>query len=88
MKPLDVACILKMADTHDGIITLEEGSRQGGAGSAVVETLMQHQKLKPTLILGLPDSFIKHGATDAIRHELQLDAQGIMQQIQTYFKLS
>ena len=87
VKPLDIKMIQKLAQSHLGFITLEEGSIAGGAGSAVIEALMQHTLLKPTLTLGLPDTFIKHGATELIRQELQLDAAGIEQKISHYFNL-
>ncbi len=88
VKPLDIDMIQKLAEHHTGFITLEEGSIAGGAGSAVIEALMQHTILKPTLTLGLPDTFIKHGATELIRQELQLDAQGIEQNIKRHFNLA
>ncbi|REN19494.1 1-deoxy-D-xylulose-5-phosphate synthase, partial [Mycobacterium tuberculosis] len=53
-KPLDVELLLKVAGTHDAIVTLEEGAVMGGAGSAVIEALQTAGVQKPVLQLGLP----------------------------------
>lgn len=86
VKPLDVDAVLAAAESHELLVTLEENSILGGAGSAVLETLQQHRKQTPVLMLGLPDEFIKHGTQDEIRAELGLDATGILAQIRAYQK--
>ncbi|MEG0200506.1 MAG: 1-deoxy-D-xylulose-5-phosphate synthase, partial [Comamonas sp.] len=53
-KPLDEELLLKVAAEHELIVTLEEGSIMGGAGSAVLETLAAQGLCKPVLQLGLP----------------------------------
>ncbi|MDJ0808162.1 MAG: 1-deoxy-D-xylulose-5-phosphate synthase [Gammaproteobacteria bacterium] len=60
IKPLDEALILKMADRHELLVTLEENSQQGGAGSAVNELLVREAHPVRILNLGLPDRFIEH----------------------------
>lgn len=86
VKPIDKELLKTLAEEHDGIITLEEGSIAGGAGSFVLETLAQLRIHTPVLTIGLPDQFIHHGATKLVHAELQLDAAGIEQQINTYFE--
>ncbi|MEJ4042862.1 1-deoxy-D-xylulose-5-phosphate synthase [Erwinia sp. SLM-02] len=81
VKPLDDALILELAATHDALVTLEEGSIKGGAGSGVNELLMAKRKPVPVLNLGLPDVFIPQGTQEEIRTDFQLDAAGIQQQI-------
>lgn len=81
VKPLDDALILELAATHDALVTLEEGSIKGGAGSGVNELLMVKRKPVPVLNLGLPDVFIPQGTQEEIRTDFQLDAAGIQQQI-------
>ncbi|MCH1928798.1 1-deoxy-D-xylulose-5-phosphate synthase [Shewanella sp. A25] len=84
VKPLDVELIKEMAASHDTLVTVEENAIMGGAGSGVIE-LLQHLKMpKPVLQIGLPDEFIKHGAPEEVTHELQLDAEGMLAQIQAY----
>lgn len=81
VKPLDVALIEQMALTHSYVVTVEENSVMGGAGSAVMETLqcMQHKIQHPikTLTLGLPDQFIEHGVHETMLKDCGLDVDGI-----------
>ncbi|WP_422718114.1 transketolase C-terminal domain-containing protein [Erwinia aphidicola] len=81
VKPLDEALILELADSHEALITLEEGAIKGGAGSGVNELLMAKRQPVPVLNIGLPDEFIPQGTQDEIRVDYQLDAAGIQQQI-------
>ncbi len=76
-KPLDEELILELARTHDCLVTVEEGCVQGGAGSAVLETLAREGVQKPVLNLGLPDVFIDHGDPAKLLAGCGLDAPGI-----------
>ena len=60
-KPLDTELLASVAQTHTALVTVEEGSLMGGAGSAVLEALQALGVYKPVLRLGLPDVFIDHG---------------------------
>ena len=84
VKPLDEALITQLANEHDVLVTVEENAIAGGAGSAVLEFLNRNKLLKPVLQIGIPDEFIKHGATNLVLEELNLDAKGIKQQIIDY----
>ncbi|RUO28070.1 1-deoxy-D-xylulose-5-phosphate synthase [Aliidiomarina sedimenti] len=77
VKPMDAEAVKKAAAEHDLLVTVEENAVAGGAGSAVAELLMAQPQPSPLLMLGLPDSFIKHGSQAEIRAELELDAAGI-----------
>ncbi len=77
IKPLDVAVIKELAATHDLIVTVEENSIMGGAGSAVAEALDACGIIKPLLQLGLPDRFIEHGTHESLLAACGLDAAGI-----------
>ena len=61
VKPLDVKKIHTLSKEFKLIVTLEENSSQGGAGSAVAEFLSETQENVSHLIIGLPDEFIDHG---------------------------
>ena len=76
-KPLDVDLLLQVAETHDLIVTLEEGAIMGGAGSAVLEALAAAGMAKSVLQLGLPDKFIEHGDPVKLLAGIGLDAAGI-----------
>jgi 1-deoxy-D-xylulose-5-phosphate synthase len=86
VKPIDTEILKELAQTHQGFVTLEEGAIQGGAGSAVIQECMAMGLAVPTLTIGLPDHFVKHGATPLVRQEIGIDAQGIERQIKAYFK--
>jgi 1-deoxy-D-xylulose-5-phosphate synthase len=76
-KPLDVELLLKVAATHDALVTVEEGAVMGGAGSAVSEALHAAGVNKPVLHLGLKDEFIEHGDPAKLLGLQGLDAPGI-----------
>lgn len=84
-KPLDVDLLLQLAQSHDAIVTVEEGALPGGAGSAVLEALQMAGLLKPVLTLGLPDRFIEHGDHAILLAGLGLDAAGIAVSIRKRF---
>ncbi|MFT7116463.1 MAG: 1-deoxy-D-xylulose-5-phosphate synthase [Rhodoferax sp.] len=84
-KPLDVALLLQVAGTHDGLVTLEEGALMGGAGSAVLEALQAAGVQKPVLQLGLGDGFIEHGDPVKLLSLQGLDAQGIEASVRQRF---
>lgn len=77
IKPLDTALVAELAANHDLIVTVEEGSVMGGAGSAVAEALAAAGIVKPLLQLGLPDKFIDHGDAPQLLAQCGLDAAGI-----------
>ncbi|MCX8517948.1 MAG: 1-deoxy-D-xylulose-5-phosphate synthase, partial [Rhodoferax sp.] len=84
-KPLDAELLAQVARTHQALVTLEEGARMGGAGSAVLETLQSLGLLLPVLQLGLPDQFIEHGDPAKLLALQGLDAAGIEAAIRARF---
>ena len=77
VKPLDVDLLKELAQTHDALVTLEEGCIMGGAGSAVIEALQAAGIQRPVLMLGLPDEFVEHGDPVKLMSLCGLDAAGI-----------
>jgi 1-deoxy-D-xylulose-5-phosphate synthase len=77
IKPLDESLILELARGHDLLVTLEENTVHGGAGSAVNEFLAASGLLIDCLNLGLPDEFIEHGERNELLRDCGLDAAGI-----------
>ncbi len=82
VKPLDAEMVVTAAQNHALLVTVEENTVLGGAGSAVTEALAAAGISIPVIHLGLPDSFVEQGE----RHELLalcgLDAAGIRRTIQ------
>ena len=85
VKPLDQSLLTTLSATHSQIVTIEENSIAGGAGSAVSEFLMTQQYSGKILHLGLPDSFIEQGTQQEIYTMLKLDSAGIEEQITNLF---
>ncbi|WP_423680814.1 1-deoxy-D-xylulose-5-phosphate synthase [Undibacterium sp. WLHG33] len=88
IKPLDVELLKTLAASHDVLVTVEEGCKMGGAGSAVAEALADAGICKPLLILGLPDKFIDHGDPALLLSQCGLDSKGIVQAIRERFDIS
>ena len=81
VKPLDEELVLKLARDHELLVTVEENTIQGGAGSAVAECLVQHGIAVTMLHLGLPDIFIEQGDPVQMLVDCGLDANGIANSI-------
>ncbi len=85
VKPLDVDLLLRLAEDHSAIVTVEENVVAGGAGSAAAEAMSAAGITMPMLHLGLPDRFPDHGDPAAILTECGLDAPGITGAIERRF---
>jgi 1-deoxy-D-xylulose-5-phosphate synthase len=86
VKPLDVDMLEQIAETHDVLVTVEEGAMMGGAGSAVGEALHSLGIIKPLLQLALPDVFVEHGDPGTLLSMQGLDAAGIEASIQSFLQ--
>jgi 1-deoxy-D-xylulose-5-phosphate synthase len=82
VKPLDEELILRLAQTHDLLVTIEENAVMGGAGSAVLEFLESRGMAVPVLQLGLPDRFVEHGDPAKLLATCGLDQDGIVRAVQ------
>ncbi|BBB24926.1 1-deoxy-D-xylulose-5-phosphate synthase [Amphritea japonica] len=82
VKPLDRKMIDKLAREHPLIITLEDHSIKGGAGSEVSEYLHSKQYSNHLLCLGIPDRWIEHATRSEQLEECGLDCQGIVAAIE------
>ena len=77
VKPIDELLIAQLAESHDLIVTVEENTIAGGAGSAVNEYLAGKEIVLPTLNLGLSDEFLNHGTHKELLAQSGLDSNGI-----------
>ncbi|MEJ5286146.1 MAG: 1-deoxy-D-xylulose-5-phosphate synthase [Bacteroidota bacterium] len=82
IKPLDNEMLTQIAQTHELIITVEEGTVVGGFGSAVAEFLAKNNFKNDLHIIGIPDRFIEHGTQDELLAMLKLDPTGIASQVE------
>lgn len=78
-KPLDTDLLDEICQNYQHIITLEDGAKLGGFGSAVAEYLAEKAD-KPTLtIMGLPDRIIEHGTQEELHAEVGIDAKALVE---------
>ena len=81
VKPIDEELIVRLARSHDYIVTAEENAEQGGAGSAVLEVLAKHGSCKPVLLLGVEDKVTEHGDPKKLLADLGLNAEAVEKRI-------
>lgn len=86
VKPIDEELIVRLARSHDYIVTAEENAEQGGAGSAVLEVLVKHGICKPVLLLGVEDKVTEHGDPKKLLDDLGLSAEAIEKRIAGWIK--
>jgi len=84
-KPLDHELLKDIAQTHERLVTLEDGTRKGGAGAAVLEALQDMGLVKPVLLIGFEDEFTEHGDPSVLMQQYGLTAPGIQHRIETYW---
>ncbi|WP_287372967.1 1-deoxy-D-xylulose-5-phosphate synthase [Prosthecochloris sp.] len=86
LKPLDVAMVHAIAESHEKIVVVEENSVIGGLGSAVNDYLRKEGLSNETLTLGLPDKFVTHGNMKDLYRMLGLDPENICRHIKSFYK--
>lgn len=84
IKPLDETLLQQLSQTHRWLITVEENTILGGAGSAVNEYLNQIGNNRQVLNIGLPDDYNEHGDRGELLTECGLDKAGVLQQIENF----
>ena len=81
-KPLDEKLLHKVLNKFKTVVVFEEGVKQGGVGSAVLEFASQKMYQVPTHLEGVSDIFVPHGDTDELFQEIGLDLSGITKKLQ------
>ena len=76
-KPLDGQLLTTVAQRFRHIITIEDGARAGGVGSAVLEWMSDHHFSPEITRLGLPDNFVEHGTVAELHKIVGLDVESI-----------
>ncbi|HFC6237951.1 TPA: 1-deoxy-D-xylulose-5-phosphate synthase [Neisseria meningitidis] len=84
VKPVDEELIVRLARSHDRIVTLEENAEQGGAGGAVLEVLAKHGICKPVLLLGVADTVTGHGDPKKLLDDLGLSAEAVERRVRAW----
>jgi len=81
-KPLDLQTLKEIAQSHHRLVTLEDGTRVGGAGSAVLEALQDMGISKQVLVMGFEDEFTEHGDPGLLMQQYGLTQTGIQRRIE------
>ena len=79
--PLDEACIRKLADTHELIVTMEENVASGGLGEHVAAFVCKEQLPVQLLAVSVPDQFVEHGSVGELYEMLGLDVASVAERI-------
>ena len=78
LKPIDDSILQEVAEKFKRIVTVENGVKTGGLGSAVLEWMNDHGYHPEIIRLGLPDTqFVEHGTVEELQHIVGLDAEAI-----------
>ena len=80
-KPLDEALLQEVGERFQRIVTIEDGARAGGIGSAVLEWMSDHHFTPAITRLGLPDHFVEHGSVPQLKALTGLDDDSIAKAI-------
>jgi len=81
VKPIDMETVAWAAQTHDLVVTIEENTVIGGAGSAVLESLADMGMAPAVMHLGVPDCFVTHGAMDRLLSDVRLTPEGVCEAV-------
>ena len=78
LKPIDTAILDEVGKNFSHVITVENGVKEGGLGSAVLEYFADHGYTPRVTRLGMPtDSFVEHGTIRELQHICGIDPEGI-----------
>ncbi len=82
LKPIDEEILEEVGSRFKKVITVENGTRKGGLGSAVLEWMNDHGYQPKVVRLGLPDEFVEHGTVNELQHLVGIDADGIIKAVE------
>ncbi len=85
-KPLDEALLHEACQRYEKLITVEDGSVEGGIGSAILEFMAAHGYKNDIRILGIPDRLVEHGTPKELQRECGYDAQAIAEAVRDMMK--
>ncbi len=77
LKPLDEEMLDEIGRNFKKVLTLEDGSLNGGMGSAILEFMSEHGYTPSIKRIGIPDSFVQHGALKELYHLCGMDEESI-----------
>ena len=81
LKPLDEKLLEEVGNRFSRIITIEDGVRNGGLGSAVTEWMSDHGYTPHIIRMGLPDHFVEQGTVQQLREICGIDIESIKKRL-------
>ena len=84
LKPLDEQILKEVGERFGRIITVEDGVRNGGLGSAVLEWMSDHGYHPQITRMGLPDKFVEHGTIKELQHIAGIDKESILREFLSF----
>jgi 1-deoxy-D-xylulose-5-phosphate synthase len=81
VKPLDTELLDQIAAGYRSVITIEDGAKMGGFGSAVAEYISEHHPGLRVSIMGVPDAIVEHGSQKELYREVGIDADALVEKV-------
>ncbi len=81
LKPLDEEMLHEIGRSFSRIITIEDGIRKGGMGTAILEFMSDNEYTPHVHRIGVPDKFVEHGTIQELYHLCGMDEEGILEAI-------
>lgn len=86
LKPIDKGILHEVCKEYDHVITIEDGTINGGLGSEVLEFISDHNYSTKVCRLGIPDEFIEHGKVEELIQICGFDPQSIVQRVRSIYQ--
>ncbi|MEX0719819.1 MAG: 1-deoxy-D-xylulose-5-phosphate synthase [Balneolaceae bacterium] len=87
-KPLDTDLLDDICQKYSRIITLEDGTKLGGFGSAVAEYISEKEDRPVLKIMGIPDRIVEHGTQKELHDEIGIGVMGIIETVKNFIVLN
>ena len=84
LKPLDEALLHEVGKNFTRIVTIEDGVRKGGMGSAILEFMADNGYTPRISRIGIPDGFVEHGSVKELYHLCGMDEEGIVKELGSF----
>ncbi|NLI63706.1 MAG: 1-deoxy-D-xylulose-5-phosphate synthase, partial [Bacteroidales bacterium] len=84
LKPLDEEMLHEIGTHFDKVITIEDGVKKGGMGSALLEFFAENNYKPSVKRIGVPDEFIEHGKVNELYYICGMDKKSILKEIYSF----
>lgn len=88
LKPIDEELLHEVGRKFKYVVTLEDGVKKGGLGSAITEFMAENGYTSRVHVMGLPDAFVEHGASSELYRLCKMDKASVLEAISNYKNLN